>query len=169
MGVDAFPNDFNSSTNPTADPTKADPRNYQRTPPGIYADGEKVFNRAYCCRMGNGNEASGDGYKFRGRGIIQLTGRTNYTKFNTYYQTNYGNIVNVLNDPDLLANTSNPKIGVISGLWFFKTEVIDRIQGGINATTTVKKVTKKVNGGDEGIDNRKILFQSTSQYINCYK
>ena len=169
LGVDTFVTHFNPTTDPTKDSTKADPRNYQRTPPGTYADGEKVFNRAYCCKYGNGPESSGDGYLYRGRGILHLTWQVNYDDFNTHYQANYGNIVNVLDDPDLLANPSDPKIAVISALWFFKTKVIDQLPGGINATTTVEAVTRKVNGKLNGIADRKVLFQSTSQHINCYK
>ena len=164
---------FNPITNPTADPNKANPNDYigNTNSSGItYVNHESFANYVYndeyrddSHKLGNIN--SGDGYKYRGRGIIQLTGRTNYNSFNTFYQTNYDSSVNLLNNPDLVA--SNKEIAVISALWFFKNKVIDNITNGINEDTGVDKVTKLVNGGNKGIDHREELHTYATEHIDC--
>src|SRR5690606_3002249 len=112
--------------------------------PDIYVSNPSGHaNYVYCCRMGNGDVASGDGYKYRGRGIFQLTGRSNYTNFQTWYNNKYDPDKDFVFSPELLKD--NDTIAILSALWFYKTNVIDKIT--INTTTTVKAVTKKVNGG----------------------
>ncbi|WP_299114735.1 hypothetical protein, partial [uncultured Winogradskyella sp.] len=123
----------------------------------------KVANYVYCCRMGNGNEASGDGYKYRGRGIFQLTGKTNYTNFKTWYNNKYDPDKDFVANPDLLKN--NDTIAILSALWYYKKSVLDKIT--VDSITTVKKVTEKVNGGSNGLADRKTKFAKAKDSIKC--
>ncbi len=113
--------------------------------------------------MGNGTEASGDGYKFRGRGIFQLTGKDNYTAFGNFYKANYSSATDILSNPELVA--SNETISIISALWYYKNNVLDKITVDVN--TSVSKVTHRVNGGTNGIKDRKAKFESTKSNIDC--
>jgi putative chitinase len=110
---------------------------YERQP-------EKIANRVYASRMGNGNENSGDGYKFRGRGYIQLTGKDNYTKFDATVPEN------IVADPDLVAT----KYPLASAAFFFNSNKLWSIcdQGATPAVVTA--VTKRVNGGTIGLPDR---------------
>ena len=110
-----------------------------------------------------GNTSEGDGYKYRGRGIFQLTGKTNYTNFNTYYQDNINEEIDLLETPDLVA--SNIEIAVISALWFYENMVLDNLT--IDSTTTVKKVTKKINAGSNGLVDREEIFEDCLEHIDC--
>ncbi len=123
----------------------------------------KVANYVYCCRMGNGNEASGDGYKYRGRGIFQLTGKTNYTNFKTWYNNKYDPDKDFLASPDQVK--SNDTIAILSALWYYKTNVLDKIT--VDSTTTSLAVTKKVNGGTNGKKHRKEIFEKAKDSIDC--
>ena len=108
---------------------------------------------------------SGDGWKYRGRGILQLTGRANYSAFNDFYQKNYDRSVDLLSHPELL--NDNKSIGVISGLWYFKNRVLSRID--IDDQTSVESVMKKINGGKNGIDERIRLYDKAQVDIQCHK
>ena len=166
LGVSYWKRYFNPSTNPTADPNKANPNDYKRSNTSVYVDVEKFANRVYAdiYRKNNiGNVNTGDGYKFRGRGVFQLTGRTNYTNFSAFYQANYDSSVNLLNNPDLVA--SNKEIAVISALWFYKKNVLDKII--VDGNISVEKVTEKVNGGTSGIEDRIELHTKTKSNIDC--
>lgn len=102
---------------------------------------EKIANRVYANRMGNGNEASGDGWKYRGRGFIQLTGKYNYTQLSKSTGMDY------VNNPDLLLNESD---AMISALWYWK-----RINGNALADEgNIKEITRKINGGYNGLSDR---------------
>lgn len=90
-------------------------------------------------------------------------GRTNYTNFNTFYQANFDSSVNLLNNPDLVA--SNKEIAVISALWFYKNKVLDKIN--VDDNTSVKAVTEKINGGKNGLNDRKELHTKTKTNIDC--
>lgn len=122
---------------------------YQRQP-------EKIANRVYASRMGNGAEASGDGYKFRGRGYIQLTGKENYTRFDATVPEN------IVADPDLVAT----KYPLASAAFFFNSNKLWAIcdKGADNATVTA--VTKRVNGGTIGLADRQKHF---IEYYNLLK
>lgn len=166
---DYWENYFNTAENPTADPNKANPFDYAQYPDSKYVDHEKFANYVYddANRPPNyklGNTAPGDGYKYRGRGIFQLTGKDNYSQFNAFYTNNYDNTVNLLENPDLITN--NKEIAVISALWFFKENVLGD-DGELEENASVESVTEKVNGGDNGLDDRKQLFNQTKTYINC--
>lgn len=136
--------------------TKRKPGDYINKP-------EKHANFVYCCRNGNGNEASGDGYKYRGRGIFQLTGKSNYQDFNNWYNSKYDPDKDFLANPDLLA--TNDTVAILSALWFYKNRVLDKIK--VDSTTTVKKVTANINGGTNGLPERILNFQRLKDSINC--
>ncbi len=130
-------------------PTAALANAYERKP-------EKIANRVYASRMGNGPESSGDGYKFRGRGYIQLTGKDNYTKFDATVPEN------IVADPDLVAT----KYPLASAAFFFNSNKLWAIcdKGADNATVTA--VTKRVNGGTIGLADRQKHF---IEYYNLLK
>lgn len=123
--------------------------------PGDLADSyarqpEKIASRVYANRMGNGDEASKEGYLYRGRGYIQLTGKTNYASFNKI------GIDDVLATPDLVAS----KYPLLSAGWFWQARSIngDADQGAGDAA--ILAVTKKVNGGTNGLADRTALFKT---------
>jgi putative chitinase len=119
------------------DSTKAEA--YQRKP-------EKIANVIYANRMGNGNEASGEGYKYRGRGYIQLTGKQNYTAFGKAIGED------IAANPDLVAT----KYPLLSAAWFF-TRCLPKCTDA--SDTAVTAVTKCVNGGTIGLEDRKKHFK----------
>ena len=108
---------------------------------------EKIANKVYANRMGNGTEASGEGFKFRGRGYIQLTGKDNYTAFGKSIG------VDVISNPDLVA-TSYP---LLSAAWFFSKNCLKKCVDASDATVT--SVTKCVNGGTIGLSDRLAHFK----------
>ncbi|MCF6295456.1 MAG: hypothetical protein L3J25_07180 [Flavobacteriaceae bacterium] len=126
-------------------------------------DAEKLANAAMCCKHGNSNEASGDGWKYRGRGIVQLTWKDNYTAFKTWYNNKYDPDIDPVTTPNLIS--TNDTLAILTGLWYYKTRVVDKIT--VDSTTTVDKVTLKVNGGDNGLPDRKERFQKAKDSINC--
>ena len=110
---------------------------------------EKIANRAYADRLGNGNEASGDGWKFRGRGFIQLTGRDNYTRAGKDLKQDF------INNPNLVANEYALKVA----LWFFTSQKIWTVCDTGATEQAVKEVTRRVNGEKcLGLDDRIKLF-----------
>jgi putative chitinase len=111
---------------------------------------QKIGNRVYANRMGNGNEASGDGFKFRGRGYIQLTGRNNYTSFTTFVGED------CVANPDLVAT----KYPLASAAFFFKSNNIWAICDRGADDGTVTQVTKAVNGGTHGLADRLQNFKT---------
>jgi len=113
------------------------PKYFRGVNPAPYANNPaKIANRVYASRMGNGNEASGDGFKFRGRGYIQLTGRNNYTSFTGFIGED------CVANPDLVAR----KYPLASAGFFFNSNKIWPVcdQGASDAT--VKAVSTRVNG-----------------------
>lgn len=120
-------------------PTDAMARSYERQP-------KKIANRVYANRMGNGDEASGDGWKFRGRGALQLTGKANYQAF-----ANYVGRQDVMDNPDLVAG----ELCFESALWFFdKNKLWAICDQGVN-DAAILALTKRINGGTHGLDDRK--------------
>jgi len=118
-------------------PTDAKAALYERKP-------EKIANLVYGGRMGNGAETTGEGYKFRGRGFIQLTGKDNYTAFDKIVEEN------ILEQPDLVAT----KYPVLSAAWFFHKNGLHKIADGGATDAVVTSVTKRVNGGTIGLADR---------------
>lgn len=108
---------------------------------------QKIANRVYANRMGNGPPESGDGYKYRGRGLIQLTGKDNYKRFGSMVG------MDLVGNPDMAGSLSTAADIAAA---FYKKNVMDR---GIPAEDT-KKVTKAINGGSIGLSDRESLFAS---------
>jgi putative chitinase len=131
---------------------------------GFYTkNAEKLANAAYCCKYGNGNEASGEGWKYRGRGIFQLTWKDNYQAFKTFYNNKYDPDIDPVAEPEIIA--TNKDLAILSGLWYFKIKVLDKIA--IDSTTSVVKVTIPINPAKVGIEDRKERFQKAKDSINC--
>lgn len=105
---------------------------------------EKIANIVYANRMGNGNQASGEGYKFRGRGFIQLTGKDNYTAFDKTVEDD------ILANPDLIST----KYPLLSAAWFWNKNDLNTIADGGTTDEVVAKITKRVNGGIIGLPDR---------------
>ncbi len=105
---------------------------------------QKIANRVHGGRMGNGNEASGDGFKFRGRGFIQLTGRDNYKAFDDAVEDN------ILENPDLVAT----KYPLASAAWFWNKNKLNQLADKGDTTEVVTMITKRVNGGTIGLPDR---------------
>ena len=107
---------------------------YERKP-------EKIANRIYASRMGNGDEASGDGYKYRGRGLIQLTGKTNYTWFAASLEIS----------PEEAAEYTQTFEGAAqSACWFWETNKLNQWADKGDIVT----LTKRINGGTIGLEDR---------------
>ena len=118
-------------------PTEASAAAYARNP-------QKIANKVYGGRMGNGLEASGDGYKFRGRGYIQLTGKENYTAFGKAIGED------ILANPDKVAST----YALLSAAWFFSKNGLHKMADGGATDAVVTSITKRVNGGTIGLADR---------------
>ena len=108
---------------------------------------EKIANRVYANRMGNGDEASGDGWKYRGRGLIQLTGKDNYRRF----AQDYG--VDCVNNPDLILD---PELALTSACWFWKRRKLNQYAD----EDDIHMVTKRINGGTNGLLHRQHYLDS---------
>ena len=130
-------------------PTEEKAKLYERKP-------EKIANLIYGGRMGNGPEASGEGYKYRGRGYIQLTGKDNYKAFDATVPEN------ILESPDLVAT----KYPLLSAAWFWNSRKLNALadQGATEAVVT--SVTKRVNGGTIGLPDR---IKHFNEYYNLLK
>jgi putative chitinase len=110
---------------------------YERKP-------EKIANKVYGGRMGNGPEASGDGAKFCGRGYIQLTGKDNYTAFGKSIGED------VCANPQVVAE----KYALLSAAWFFNKNGLHKMADGGATDAVVTSITKRVNGGTIGLADR---------------
>ena len=128
-------------------PTIASTAGYARKP-------EKIANKVYANRMGNGPEASGDGWKYRGRGPIQLTGKDNYTAFAADVKR-----PDVLKNPDLVVG----ELAFESALWFFRKNGLLAVADKGVTDAVITQITKRVNGGTHGLDDR---LKKTKQYAN---
>jgi putative chitinase len=118
---------------------------------------EKIANRVYASRMGNGDEKSGDGFKFRGRGALQLTGKENYAAFSKYL-----NKPEIMTNPDLVATTYSFE----SAMFFFdKNKLWSICDQGIN-DAAILALTKRINGGTHGLEDRN---QKTKKYYEYVK
>ncbi len=111
---------------------------------------EKIANKVYAGRMGNIEE--GDGYAFRGRGIFQLTGRENYANFG------HNAAVDVLSNPNLL---STPEYATLSAAWYWNKRSLNQYADVMD----VESLTKRINGGTIGLDNRKAQINKVLDII----
>jgi putative chitinase len=118
-------------------PTEAKAKEYERKP-------EKIANLVYGSRMGNGAEITGEGYKFRGRGYIQLTGKDNYKAFDAVVAES------IVDNPDLVAT----KYPLLSAAWFFHKNGLHKIADKGATDAVITEVTKRVNGGTIGLADR---------------
>jgi putative chitinase len=119
-------------------PTLESAQSYARKP-------EMIANKVYANRMGNGPESSGDGYKYRGRGPIQLTGKSNYTAF---AKEMFDNWQEVVDNPDWV--TWDKDFALMSAIWFWN-------KTGLNKEADIgdiKTMTRKINGGYIGLEDR---------------
>lgn len=118
-------------------PTEAAAAAYARNP-------QKIASKVYANRMGNGSEASGEGYKFRGRGYIQLTGKDNYTLFGKSIGED------MVANPDKVAS----QYALLSAAWFFTKNGLHKMADEGASDLVVTKITKRVNGGTIGLPDR---------------
>jgi putative chitinase len=114
---------------------------------------ERIANRAYCDRMGNGNEASGEGWLYRGRGLIGLTGKDNYADFSLDADNE------ALVKPDLVAE---PELAALSAGWFWSKYNLNELAD----AKDIVGMTKRINGGTNGLDDRQMRY---SRLISCLK
>lgn len=126
-------------------PTPASTTGYARNP-------QKIANKVYANRMGNGPESSGDGYKFRGRGPIQLTGHDNYAAFSSAVGR-----PDVMTNPDIVAG----ELAFESALWFFRKNGLLAIADKGVTIPVITQISKRVNGGTIGLDDR---IKKTQQF-----
>ena len=115
---------------------------------------QMIGNRVYANRMGNGNEASGQGFLFRGRGYLQLTGKTNYELFSQYVGERCDQV------PDLVAT----KYPMDSALWFFDRNKLWELCDA-NTPESVAAVTRRVNGGFNGLADRQSKFKAFMSFL----
>jgi putative chitinase len=108
----------------------------------------KIGSKVYANRIGNGDEASGDGYKYRGRGYLQITGRINYSIFSDYTGED------CLTNPDLVSD----KYPMESAMWFFDRNNLWKLcdKGDHNS---IVALTKRINGGTNGLADRLSKFK----------
>lgn len=134
--VATFPKYFTAATAPA----------YARQP-------EKIANKVYAGRMGNGDEASGDGWRFRGRGLIQVTGRTNYGACAAALG------LDLLTEPALLAA---PVPACRSAAWFWK----ERGLNGLAEARDFVTITRRINGGIHGLAERQAYYDRACAVLN---
>ena len=118
-------------------PTLDSAKDYARQP-------ERIASKVYANRMGNGNEASKDGFKYLGRGFIQLTGKANYLEFDKSVPED------ILANPELVAT----KYPLASAAWFWDKNGLNAIADKGATDAVVKSITKRVNGGTIGLEDR---------------
>jgi len=125
-------------------------KQYERQP-------EKIANKVYANRMGNGDEASGDGWKYRGRGALQLTGKDNYKAFADFVKD-----PEVINDPDLVST----KYSFDSALYFFEKNKLWAICDKGITDAAITELTRKINGGTHGLPDR---IEKTKKFAEMLK
>jgi len=114
---------------------------------------EKIANRAYADRMGNGDEASGDGYRFLGRGLIQLTGKNQYVAYSLACDNE------ALQHPEIV---EQPKYAAESAGWFWNVNKLNTLAD----AQDVVGMRKRVNGGFNGLDDVQMKYSQVMDYFN---
>ena len=132
--------------------TPASAEAYHRQP-------EKIASRVYANRMGNGDEASKDGWKFKGRGYIQLTGKDNYKAFSEWAKE-----PSIMTNPDQVADD---KYAGLSAIWFWNKNGLSKIADTDNLRDdkTLIKLTSRVNGGTHGLADRLERFNDYKKIL----
>jgi len=115
---------------------------------------ELIANRVYANRMGNGDEASGDGFKFCGRGLIQLTGRSNYQAFADSIEINIDEL------PEFLSTFEG---SIQSACWFWETNNLNQYAD----TDDILTMTKRINGGTIGLEDRKKHYEHAKHVLGA--
>jgi putative chitinase len=121
---------------------------YQRQP-------EKIANRVYGGRMGNGPEETGDGFRFHGRGLVQITGKDNYTQCS---RAMFGDD-RLLENPDLLCEMDG---AIRSACWYWNSRHLNPLADAGDMLT----ITKKINGGTIGLEDRMARYHHALQVLN---
>ncbi len=125
------------------------PKYFTKELAAIYArNPERIGSHVYANRMGNGAEATKEGFKFKGRGYIQLTGKENYKIFSNEIGED------CVTNPDLVAT----KYPLASAAWFFSRNGLNQISDLGATLDVVTKVTKRINGGKKGLNERVAYF-----------
>jgi putative chitinase len=114
---------------------------------------EKIANRAYADRMGNGDEASGDGAKFLGRGLIQLTGKNNYVAYSLACDNE------ALQHPEIV---EQPKYAAESAGWFWNVNRLNTLAD----AQDVGGMCRRINGGYNGLDDRQMKYSRLMDYFD---
>lgn len=129
------------------------PYRFDETTAEAYArNPEKIANKVYADRLGNGDEASGDGWKYRGRGIIQLTGKSNYQKFAAYCGKSLDDVVEYL----------TTKQGALeSACWYWKEHGLNEYADQEDMTT----ITRRINGGTLGLTERHQYYDRNKEVL----
>ena len=130
-------------------PTDAMAAQYARKP-------EKIANRVYADRMGNDDESSGDGWKFRGRGALQLTGHDNYKAFSNSLKR-----PDIMLNPDLVAT----ELAFESAKWFFDTNKLWTICDRGITDEAILALTKRINGGTHGLEDRSVRTKQYAKWM----
>ena len=113
---------------------------------------DKIANRAQCDRMGNGNEASGDGARYIGRGLIQLTGKNNYVAYSMACDNE------ALTKPEIV---EQPKYAAESAGWFWSVNKLNTLAD----AQDVVGMCKRINGGLHGLDDRQMKYSKVMSYF----
>lgn len=111
---------------------------------------DKIANKVYANRMGNGDEASGEGWKFRGRGLIQVTGKTNYTACGQFLK------IDLTQTPEYLETLPG---AVDSAVWFWQLHNLNQYAD----LDDIKTITKKINGGYNGLEERTKYYEEAKK------
>jgi len=144
MGFQKFTENLNYSSDRLL---QVFPKYFRNTNPGAYhRQPEKIANRVYANRMGNGPEESGDGWDYRGRGIFQLTGKNNYRTMSEKIG------LDLVGNPDLAADPEN---AVLIACHFWDINNLNRFAD----LDDILAVTKRINGGTHGLDDRKVWLR----------
>lgn len=133
-------------------PNAAIAERYARNP-------QMIANRVYANRMGNGDESSGDGWKYRGRGGIQITGRDNYLLASKKMAVDF------LNRPELL---TAPQYALLSAAWWWSNAGLNLLAdklGGMDDEKIFVQITRRINGGTNGLKDRLDIYIRTKSYI----
>lgn len=123
----------------------------------VYArDSEAIANCVYANRMGNGNENSGDGWKFKGRGFIQLTGRSSYAACGEALG------LDLINNPDLLLNPDN---AAMASAWYWDKRNLNALAD----SRLIDEITQRINGGQNGSQDRRQRYTDALNALRTYK